>query len=600
MKNKIVYIILFIIQSQILIAQDVFTVSGHIFDKKNGEYLVGATIYNQLTSNGTTTNEYGFFSISIPAGRCIIKCSFIGYTQKAIAMNIGKDSILNIGLDSRSIDLNEVLITKPANSYLKNNEFTFERITTKNIRQLPSVIGEPDLIKTLQLQSGVKTIGDGSSGMFIRGGSSDQNLIIIDEAPIYNPSHLFGLISVFNTDILNDIKFYKSNMPAQYGGRASAVIDCKMKEGNLKQEQLTFGISPFSANVSLNGPIIKDKSSYLFSLRKSYLDFFMNTGANLALLPAFYDLIVKVNTKLGEKNRLYFSVYNGLDKLKSVDGFYNKWGNKTATLRWNSILNSKLFSNFSFIYSNYDNYLEFKEEKRSYQWLTGVKDLNAKIDLSWYMKPEAVIKFGGGTIYHRFIPGETTDLTQSIPRIQAIETSAYILNDITFLKWLGVNYGLRLSVFQNVGKAEIFNYNGENEYVSTTMNQKGVYNTYWNLEPRVNINFRMKETLSLKLAYARNAQYMQVLQNNSLSYSSLETWFPANKNIKPLLADIFSLGVFQRIPSGFSISIETYYKNFKNQIDYVDHATLINNPYIESQTLIGKAKAYGVEFNFKK
>ena len=235
MRIKLVYIILFIIKSQILIAQDVFTISGHVFDKNNGEYLVGATIYNQLTSDGTTTNEYGFFSISIPVGRCNIECSFIGYTTKEISMPIGKDSILNIGLDRRSIDLNEVLVTESTNSNLKNNEFTVERISTKDIRQLPSVIGEPDLIKTLQLQSGVKTIGDGSSGMFIRGGSSDQNLIIIDEAPIYNPSHLFGLISVFNTDVLSDIKFYKSNMPAQYGGRASAVIDCKMKEGNLKQ-----------------------------------------------------------------------------------------------------------------------------------------------------------------------------------------------------------------------------------------------------------------------------------------------------------------------------------------------------------------------------
>ena len=216
------------------------------------------------------------------------------------------------------------------------------------------------------------------------------------------------------------------------------------------------------------------------------------------------------------------------------------------------------------------------------------------------MKPETVLKFGGGTIYHRFIPGETKDSTQNIPRIQAIETSAYILNDITFSKWLGVNYGLRLSVFQNIWEAKIFNYNNDNEYISTTVNQKGIYNTYWNLEPRVNLNFRMKETLSLKLAYARNAQYMQVLQNNSLSYSSLETWFPANKNIKPLLADIFSLGVFRSIPSGYSVSVETYYKNFENQIDYVNHAALINNPYIESQTLSGKAKAYGIEFNLKK
>ncbi|MFW6273015.1 MAG: TonB-dependent receptor, partial [bacterium] len=347
MKTKIVYIILLIIQSQILTAQDVFIVSGHVFDKNNGEYLVGATIYDQLNSNGTTTNEYGFFSISIPTGRCSIKCSFIGYTAKEISMQIDKDSMLNIGLESKSIDLDEVFVTESTNSNLKNNEFTVERISTKDIRQLPSVIGEPDLIKTLQLQSGVKTIGDGSSGMFIRGGSSDQNLIIIDEAPIYNPSHLFGLISVFNTDVLSDIKFYKSNMPAQYGGRASAVIDCKMKEGNLKQTQLTAGISPFSANVSINGPVIKEKSSYLFSLRKSYLDIFLNTGANLALLPAFYDLNAKVNTKLGERNRLYFSVYNGLDKLRSIDGFYNKWGNKTTSLRWNSILNAKLFSNIS-------------------------------------------------------------------------------------------------------------------------------------------------------------------------------------------------------------------------------------------------------------
>lgn len=598
--KKIIYFTICFFISVISFSQNNFTISGYVKDKNSGEVLIGATVYEKELYRGTTTNSYGYYSFSLPEGDYTLYCSYIGYENQAIEIKLAQSFYKDIFLDGSSISLDVLTVTAESSTKtLTKNEFNTEKITMGNIRQLPAMFGEPDAIKAIQLQSGVKTIGDGSSGMFVRGGGSDQNLILIDEAPIYNPSHLFGLISIFNPDALNHIDLYKSNMPAQYGGRVSSVIDCKMKEGNMYEHNFSVGLSPFSTILTANGPIIKEKSSFFVSGRKSLVDLFFKPGANLTLVPGFYDLNIKLNTKIGNRDRLFVSFYNGEDLLESADGFFNKWGNTSGTIRWNSNLGSKTFLNTSFIISNYQNYIEFNENGINYKWLTGLNDKNLKIDLSYYVKPGNVLKVGIGSIYHQFTPGETSDIQQSIPRIEAFEHSFYFLNDIELFSWFGINYGMRLSAFQNYGKATWFDYDEHHLPTSININNKGVYNTYIFPEPRVSTNFKFSPNHSLKIGYARNAQYMQALQNNSLSYSSLETWFPANKNIKPIIADIISAGWFQNVGRHLFLSAEMYYKTFQNQIDFVDHAQLINNPYIEGEIRAGTAKAYGAELNLK-
>lgn len=601
MKNILLCVAICFFSSLAGYSQEHFTVSGYVKDKNTGEVLIGASIYETSLYKGTVTNGYGFYSLSLPAGKYTVIYSYLGYESGAFEINLIQNINKDIFLDNSSVSLNNVTITAESSSKpLAVNEFGIEKLSMKDIRQLPTMFGQADVIKAIQLQSGVKTLGDGSSGMFVRGGSSDQNLILIDEAPIYNPSHLFGLISVFNPDALNHVDLYKSNMPAQYGGRVSSVIDCKMKEGNMYSYDFSIGISPFSTVFTANGPVIKDKSSFFVSGRKSFIDLVFKPGPNMALVPGFYDINLKLNTKIGKNDRLFVSFYHGDDQLKSVDNFYNKWGNTSGTLRWNKNLGRKLFLNTAIIVSNYTNYLEFKDASRNYNWLTGLNDMNLKFDLSYYLRPGNVIKIGAGSIYHKFIPGETSDTLKSIPRIQAFEHAFYALNDIEPFSWLGINYGLRISVFQNHGEATWFDYNEQYLPTKVNVNQKGIYNTYVYAEPRISTNIKLNTTYSLKLAYSRNVQYMQVLQNNSLSYSSLETWFPANPNISPIIADVVSVGWYQNLSSKYFLSTELYYKSYQNQIDYIDHARLMSNPYIEGEIRKGTARAYGMEFNLKK
>ncbi|MFW5852007.1 MAG: TonB-dependent receptor, partial [Bacteroidota bacterium] len=397
------YSVLFVCFSLCAFSQEYYSVSGYVKDTNTGEALIGALVYETTHNKSVITNGYGYYSFSLPAGKCSFNCSYLGYNSHNEDMVLTQDTLRDIFLQPTFISVESVIITaeKPVNP-IRINEFNTEKITAQSISRTPTMFGEADVIKTIQLQSGVKTLGDGSSGMFIRGGSSDQNLIVIDEAPIYNPSHLFGLISVFNPDALNYVYVYKSNMPAQYGGRVSSVIDCKMKEGNMYEHDFSVGISPFSGIVTVNGPIVPEKSSFFISGRKSLIDLAFNPGRNLALVPAFYDVNMKINTKIGSKNRLFFSFYNGNDVLESVDGFYNTWGNTSGTLRWNRNFGSKLFVNTSCIVSDYRNFLEFKDTERDYTWRTGVSDVNVKCDATYYVHPGNEIKFGLGSIYHRF------------------------------------------------------------------------------------------------------------------------------------------------------------------------------------------------------
>lgn len=576
-------------------------IDGYVSNAESNEALIGAVIYSLNDKTSTISNDYGYFSLKANDKDFQVIVSYIGYSNDTLDLNLTKQIHFSVKLNKKQFNIAELEVNASKNTnLLQSNQYAPRRLNIENIKAMPMMMGEADVIKAIQLQSGVKTLGDGSSGMFVRGGSSDQNLILIDEAPIYNPAHMFGLLSVFNPDAVNSVSFYKSNMPAQYGGRTSAVIDCKMKEGNSKNHHFSAGISLLSTSVYANGPIVKEQSSYLVSFRKSITDLIFNPVQDGAfvVLPAFYDINVKLNTKIGKNDRLFFSFYDGKDHNKSYDGFDNQWKNTTATLRWNRSFGQKWYSNVSLISSRYVNDLKYTETDLNYSWRTGVQDLNLKIELDRYFSTNNRLKFGANTIYHQFTPGESNNPTQSIPHSQAIESAFFALQDITLWDKLGINYGLRFSTFQSIGEASWYEY--DNLFIKEHHNEKGVYHTNFQVEPRISLNYKLNDKQSLKGGYARNAQYMQVLENNTLSYTSLETWFPANPNIAPLLSDVFSAGWFYEPNSNYFFSAEVYYKSIMNIIDYVDHAQLIDNPYVEAETLSGDGEAYGIELEVKK
>lgn len=556
------------------------TISGHITDAATGETLIGATLYEASSQTGTSTNAYGFFSFRLNAGTHKLQCAFLGYKTQEIEIHLNEDKVLEIKLEEDAIGLGEVTVEALAVERPQNqNEFHAEMLTISSIRKLPNVFGEADIIKAVQMQSGVKTIGDASSGLLVRGGTNDQNLILIDEAPIYNPSHLFGMISIFNPEAVNQVTLYKSNMPAQYGGRVSAVLDCKMKEGNMHKHDFSVSFSPFAATLTANGPIVKEQTTYLVSARRSFINFLIKPSQRTPLVPTFYDINAKVNTKIGYNDRIYASFYNGHDVIESNEGLYNTWGNTSGTLRWTHTFGSRWFLNTAFIISDYQNDLQFTYKKREFHWHTGLSDINLKAALSYYIAPECEIRMGMGAIHHSFTPGESDSLALSMPHVQAMEYSAWVLNDWQPMSWLGFNYGLHVSVFQ-------------------PLNKENVLRIY--PEPRVNMNVKLNKTSSMKAAYARNVQYIQVLQNNSLNYTSLETWFPSVDGLEPVVADMVSAGYFLDFTEKYSVSAELYYKKGQNQIDFIDHAQLINNPNAIQQVRSGNSVAYGIELNLSK
>ena len=533
MKRILITILFF--ASFVCLQAQTYTLSGHITDAATGETLIGATLYEASSQTGTSANGYGFYSLRLPAGKHKLQCAYLGYNTKEIEIQLNADQTLEIKLEENSVGLGEVTVEAASvERPQKQNEFHAEMLTINSIRKLPSVFGEADILKAVQMQSGVKTIGDASSGLLVRGGTNDQNLILIDEAPIYNPSHLFGMISIFNPEAVNQVTLYKSNMPAQYGGRVSAVLDCKMKEGNMNHHDFSASLSPFAATLTANGPIVKEKASY---------------------------------------------VIESMGGIDHSNGLYNTWGNTSGTLRWTHNFGSRWFLNTAFIVSDYSNDIDYQYKRRKYNWRTGISDLNLKAALSYYIAPDCELRIGAGAIRHAFTPGESDSIGMSLPHYQAMEYSVYALNDWKPLSWLGFNYGVHLSAFHPLNSDE----------------KLMVYP-----EPRISMNVMLSENTSLKAGYARNVQYIQVLQNTALDYQSLETWFPAVNGLKPVIADVVSGGCFLDFGGQYSASAELYYKKGQNQIDFIDHAQLISNPNVINQVRSGNSKAYGLELNLSK
>ena len=610
MKLKCFSIITLLFCLQIAYGQtEEFTISGYITDASNGEALIGANMLIQELATGTVTNAYGFYSITLDAGTYTLIPSYIGYNSQEKEIVLSENIKLDIELTSGT-DLEVLVVTaEKKNKNVQNIEMSTEKLSIKKIKSIPAVLGEVDLIKAIQLLPGISATGEGQSGFNVRGGSVDQNLILLDEATVYNASHFLGFFSVFNPDAIRNVEVFKGGIPAEYGGRLSSVLDIRMKEGNKKKLAVTGGIGSVSSRLTVEGPIKKNESSFLISGRRTYVDQFLRLSQDSSIRDNrvyFYDLNAKVNYKLGEQDRIYLSGYFGDDVFK-FDGAEIRWGNATGTARWNHVFNDKLFSNLTFIYSNYDYKLGSTDDALAFTWNSDIVDYSGKLDFNYFWNAKNTVKFGAQTTHHTFKPGSITAPGNSIfaefqiPENKALETAAYISNEQKLSSKFTVLYGLRFSMFNNLGGSNVYSYDSNYDVQDTTFYKKGeVYNTYSNLEPRLGLRYSLGANNSIKASYNRMAQYIQ-LASNGISSSPLDIWFPSSNNVKPQIADQVAVGYFQNFDDDtYESSVELYYKNIQNAVDFKDHATLLLNEYLEGEIRSGDARAYGAEVLFRK
>lgn len=602
---------LFLLLPMLSFAQNV-TVSGNIKDASNGEDLIGATVsVKGQPTKGTATNSYGFYSLTLPAGSYTLVIQYVGYNTQEENIDLQANRVLDVNLKSLSKDLEEVVVkTERMDKNVSQTQMSVFKLDPKQIETIPVLFGEKDIIKTLQLTPGVKAAGEGNAGFYVRGGAADQNLILLDEAPVYNASHLLGFFSVFNSDALKDVTLYKGGIPAEYGGRGSSVMDVKMRDGNSKKYSASGGIGLIASRLTLEGPLVKDKGSFIISGRRTYADLFLRAFGDEQQKKSklyFYDLNVKANYQLGEKDRIFLSGYFGRDVLGYSDIFGFDWGNATGTIRWNHILGSKIFSNTSLIFSNYNYRIKIGVDDEDITIKSAIQDWNLKQDFTYSMNPNNNIKFGLNIIHHTFKPGQITVGENSnfnnaeLNGRKALEGGIYIQNDMKVGEKLGFQYGLRYSLFDFMGGATVYTFDKDGNKTSTkTYDNWQSITTYGGLEPRISAKYELTPTSSVKAAYNRMYQYLHLLSNATTS-SPTDLWVPTSNNVKPQIVDQVSIGYFRNFKNNmFELSLEAYYKTLQNQIDYRNGADLVFNDEVEGQLVYGKGKAYGLEFLLRK
>jgi hypothetical protein len=610
MKYSLVCLILFL--TTLSFSQEKFTISGTISQNSSGEGMIGVrVVVKDLQGVGSISNEYGFYSITLTEGNYVLEYKFFGYETITETISLTSNITLNKEMVEEVTELEDVVITsRKADENVKSAQTGVDNLDMKQIAKVPVIFGEKDIIKTMQLKPGVKSGGDGSSGFFVRGGGSDQNLILLDEAPVYNASHLLGFFSTFNSDAIKNATIYKGTAPAQYGGRLSSVLDIRMNEGNSKKYNVSGGLGLISSRLNVEGPIVKDKGSFLISGRRTYADLFLKLSNQENLRSSslyFYDLNTKLNYKVSDKDRIYLSGYFGRDKL-GVTGFGLTWGNVTGTIRWNRIINSKLFSNTSFIASNYIYQIRIGSNGSEFSVNSTLQDYNLKQEFQYFPNSRNKIRFGINSMHHSIIPGqiEAGDDSGVNTNIQkpklSLENAAYVSNEWVATDRLNVIYGLRATSFSLLGNGgEYFTYTQDGAVNSIdTYAQNKIITSYLNLEPRLNASYVYSKTASIKGAYARNVQNVHLV-SNSTGDNPTDIWIPSSKNIAPEISDIVSLGWFKNFKDNkYEFSAETYYKVSQNQIDYRDGANVFANDLLEGELLFGDGRAYGVEVYFKK
>ena len=600
---------LFLLMTPVL-AQEKYTISGYIKDAETGEHLIGALLYGKAQNFGVATNAYGFYSFTLPKGTHEITCSFMGYEPQSQTVTVNRNLSLSIDMKPAINDLDEIIVSdKRANENVTSASMGVVKLNPKEIKSIAVVFGEQDILKTIQLLPGVRAGTEGGTGFHVRGGSSDQNLILLDEAPVYNAGHLMGFFSVFNSDAISDFTLFKGNAPAAYGGRLSSVLDVRMKEGNSKKTAVSGGIGTISSRLTVETPIVKNKGSFIISGRRTYVDLFLKLSDKKSLKNTrlyFYDLNAKANYKINENNRLFLSGYFGRDVFKMVQvnnsGMRMNFGNITASARWNHVFNGKkLFSNTTLIYSNYS----YKVGVGTKNISSTITDYNLKEDFTYYINPSNTLKFGFNVIHHTFSPGEiTTEGSTESSNTKdkyAFEGGAYILNDVKLSDKINLNYGLRYSMFSLLGPGTVHTYDKDGELLTTKVSKNGeVIQTYSGFEPRITSSFIISENNSIKASYARNMQYVHLV-SNSTSSSNFEVWQPSTLNVKPEIADQYSIGYFKNLKSNkYETSVEVYYKDLQNQIEYRDGANVLFSSDIESEYTYGKGTAYGIECYLRK
>ena len=586
-------------------AQEKTTVNGTVKDKMNGESIMGAVIkVDQLANVVVTSNEYGFFAISLPKGKYDLRISYVGYEEKRIPITLNEPISIPVFLESKNQLVEVVVESKRKDENLMKAQMGTETLNMKSISRVPVLFGEKDVLKTIQLLPGVKSAGEGNSGFYVRGGAADQNLILLDEAPVYNASHLLGFFSTFNSDAIKDATLIKGNGPAQYGGRLSSVLDVKMKEGNNKNYIVNGGVGLISSRLSIEGPIQEDKSSFILSGRRTYADIFVKANEKFKdNILYFYDFNAKANYKIDDKNRIYFSGYFGRDELGLGTSFGINWGNKTGTIRWNRVMSNKLFLNTSFIYSDYNYDVSLKNGETKFNVNSNIKDVNVKQDYTYYFNPKNTIRFGFNTILHTITPsifsGTVNNSVNKVGR-NGLENAIYFNNNFKANQQFTLDYGLRVSAYTLMG-GDVYNiYNGDEKTSSILLQKNAFGKTYLNLEPRITGNYRINELSSVKLAYARNVQHLHLLSNATASSPS-DQWIGNSYNIKPELADQTSIGYARNFNNNtYELGAELYYKKMQNQLDYKDGTNINTIADVESALLYGIGRAYGFELLAKK
>ncbi|MEN1785057.1 MAG: TonB-dependent receptor [Bacteroidota bacterium] len=601
--------------------QSNYTVSGTITDQNNGETLFGASVFLLGTDIGGVTNEYGFYSITAPAGEYTLNIAYMGYADVNLKVTLDQNLKKDIEISETSTTLDEVTVTaeEPERALIRKPEMSVLKMNVGTIKKTPVVLGEVDVLKSLQLLPGVSNNGEGTGGFHVRGGAQDQNLILLDEAIIYNTSHLFGFFSVFNADAIKDVKLYKGGIPARFGGRVSSVLDIRQKDGNRKNFGLTGGIGLISSRLTAEGPVFGEKGSFLIAGRRSYIDLLLKAAGEDNSV-SFYDLNLKTNYSINPNNKLFLSGYFGRDAFDFAGVFKNSYGNASGNLRWNHIFNERLFSNLSAIASRYDYELNFDQDE--FEWVSSITNYNLKYDLKYYLSDAFVLDFGINGIYYDFDPGQVQPTASTSPvnplqldQKRALEGGLYVEAEHKLSDRLTAQYGLRYSTFSRLGGQAISEYaNGRPVVYNPTLGiyQRGTaigetnfsnseaIKTFGNFEPRVSVAYLLNENASLKAGFSRAAQYIHLLSNTS-AVTPLDVWTPSGPFIEPQLSNQYALGYFRNfLDKTYSLEIETYYKTVDNRIDYIDGAELIGQNTIETEILNGEMRAYGLEVLLRK
>ncbi len=590
-----------------------YTISGAITDAANGEELIGASIVvKEKQGIGAVTNAYGFYSLTLPKGTYNFLMRYVGYQDSTVTVVLDSNVRRNFRMNAGSTELSAVEVVGNKKENLTKAEMGVVKLSVKEMEKIPVLFGERDIMKTLQLLPGVKSAGEGNSGFFVRGGAADQNLILLDEAPVYNASHLLGFFSTFNSDVIKDVTLYKGNSPAEYGGRLSSTVDIKMKDGNDKNYVIGGGIGLIASRLNVEGPIVKDKGSFIVSGRRTYADVFLKAAKDTNLRRSvlyFYDLNVKMNYRIGQKDRLYLSGYFGRDKfgINSSSSFSINYGNVTGTLRWNHIFSEKVFSNTSVIVNNFDYGIDISTSVIGISIRSQVLDYNLKQDFQYYINSKHAIKFGFMSTMHTIKPGSVTSRDTSkvdaiaLTRKYGWENGIYIQHEWKPVKQVEINYGIRLSTYTSTGPGTYYTYNADGVATDSNKLALGKFGkTYVNPEPRLAISYNFLPQHSFKTSYSRNTQNVHQLSNATIG-SPTDLWVLSSNNIKTEIADQVALGYYLNFwKDRFEFSIEGYYKYLHNQIDYKNNAQLRANEQVESQLIYGTGRAYGGEFYLRK